>query len=557
MSHKGTQVHDTTRDSVELGKHAANFVPLTPLSFLQRAARVYPDQISVVHGDLRHTWRQTEQRCRQLAAALVAQGVQRGDVVAIMAPNIPALYESHFGVPMAGAVLLALNTRLDVETTAYILNHSKAKVLFYDREYARLVSEVCNRLETPVLLVDIHDSQFPVDNPALTVLEYEDFLAGAPDGFEPVWPLDEWDSISLNYTSGTTGRPKGAVYSHRSAYLNAMGNAVSSGLQINSVYLWTLPMFHCNGWCFPWTMALLAGTNVCLRKVEPKAIFTAIRNHKVRYFCGAPVVLNMMANAPQEDQFVPDWPLLALTGGAAPAAALIANMEKLNIEVEHLYGLTETLGPSVVCSWHEQWNGLPLQERADLKSRIGVIKHTMEDAMAVDPQTKQTVPPDGQTVGELLLRGNTVMKGYLHDPGATAQAFDGGWFHTGDLVVVHPDGYFQVKDRLKDIVISGGENISTIELEGVLYRHPAVLEAAVVAMPDPKWGETPCAFVTLKQGQSATEQDIVSFCRQHLAGFKVPRKIVFSELPKTSTGKVQKYVLRKQAQDMACSGRIT
>lgn len=535
----------------ECMRDAANFLPLSPLNFLVRAAQVYPERVALVHGQMRQTWAQTFDRCRRLASALGKLGVARGDVVAVMAPNIPALYEAHFGVPMAGATLLALNTRLDADTTAYILEHSQARVLLCDREFSTLMASVLPQVSQHITVIDIDDPLYTGGGQTIGQMDYEALLGTADAGFEILWPLDEWDTISLNYTSGTTGRPKGALYAHRSVYLNAMGNMVSAGMRLNSTYLWTLPMFHCNGWCFPWTMAMIAGTNVCLRRVEPKAIFQAIEHNRVEYFCAAPVVLTMLANAPAEHRFRPNWTVQVLTGGAAPPAALIASMAELSIEVGHLYGLTETLGPSVICAWHEQWDDLELQEQARLKSRIGVRKNTLEQAMVVDVQTMQPVPWDGQTIGELVLRGNTVMKGYLKNPEATAQAFKGGWFHTGDLVVVHPDGYFEVKDRLKDIVISGGENISTVEVEGVLYKHPAVLEAAVVAMPHDKWGETPCAFVTLKDGAEVSAQELVGFCRQHLAGFKVPHKIVFADLPKTSTGKIQKFLLRQQARDIA------
>jgi len=536
-------------------REAANFAPLSPLNFLVRAANVYPNRVALVHSDLRQTWAQTYERASRLASALVQLGVNRGDVVAVMAPNIPALYEAHFGVPMAGATLLALNTRLDADTTAYILDHSESKVLLCDREFSDLMGEVLPKLACKITVIDINDPVYDGVGEPLGQMDYEQLLATGDAGFQMIMPTDEWDNISLNYTSGTTGRPKGALYSHRATHLNAMGNMVSTGMRMPSTYLWTLPMFHCNGWCFPWTLAMMAGTNVCLRRVEPKAIFAAIRDHHVEYFCAAPVVLTMLAHARPEHQFKPDWPVEVITGGAAPPAALIAAMAELEIEVTHMYGLTETLGPSVICAWHDEWNALDLHEQARLKSRIGVRKHTMEDARVVDVQTMAPVPWDGTTIGELVMRGNTVMKGYLKNPQATEQAFRGGWFHSGDLVVVHPDGYFEVKDRLKDIVISGGENISTVEVEGVLYRHPAVLEAAVVAMPHDKWGETPCAFVTLKEGAQAQAQDIVTFCREHLAGFKVPHRVVFASLPKTSTGKIQKFVLREQAQKIAAGAQ--
>jgi fatty-acyl-CoA synthase len=537
-------------------RDAANYMPLSPLNFLERAAQVYPNHISVIHAQDRYTWSQTYERCRRLASALVRRGISRGDVVAIMAPNIPATFEAHFGVPMAGATLLTLNTRLDVGTTAYILEHSKARVLFCDREFSGVISQVLQTLEQDLLVIDIDDVCYDGNGHRIGEVEYEALLDSGDPNFEMIMPTDEWDNISLNYTSGTTGRPKGVLYSHRSTYLNAMGNVVSSGMRLQSSYLWTLPMFHCNGWCFTWTLALIAGTNVCLRRVEPKAVFDAIRKHRVEYFCAAPVVLTMLAHAPSEVKFKPDWTVQVITGGAAPPAALIAAMADLRIDVLHMYGLTETLGPSVTCAWHEQWNELPLQEQARLKSRIGVRRNSMEEAKVVDPETMEPVPWDGQTIGELVMRGNTVMKGYLDNPQATQQAFRGGWFHTGDLVVVHPDGYFEVKDRLKDIIISGGENISTVEVEGVLYEHPAIMEAAVVAMPHEKWGETPCAFVTLKDEASASAEEIVAFCREHLAGFKVPHQIVFSALPKTSTGKIQKFVLRDQAKELTTNNAI-
>jgi len=532
---------------LEPARQTANFVPLSPMGFVDRAALVFPNRLSVIHGARCFTWKETAQRARRLASAIAQFGLGRGDVVAIIAPNVPALYESHFGVPMSGATLLTLNTRLDVDTTAYILKHANAKLLLCDSEFAPLIAQVQAHLPQPIAVVDVADDLFDGEVLSVGHCEYESFLAQGDPAFEPLWPVDEWDSISLNYTSGTTGRPKGALYSHRATYLNAMSNMTSMGFRPQSTYLWTLPMFHCNGWCFPWTVAMMAGTNVCLRRVEPKAVFAAIKAYRVDYFCAAPVVLTMLANAPEEHRFKPDWKLEVVTGGAAPPAALIAAMADLSIEVCHQYGLTETLGPSVICAWHPEWDEATLEEQAERKSRIGVRRDGIEGAIVVDPQTMLPVPWDGQTIGELLVRGNTLMKGYLNNPEATEQAFKGGWFHTGDLVVVHPDGYFQVKDRLKDIVISGGENISTVEVEGILYRHPAVLEAAVVAMPHAKWGETPCAFVTLKNGATATADEIRAFCRERLAGFKVPAQIIFTDLPKTSTGKIQKYRLREQA----------
>ncbi|MFC4276884.1 acyl-CoA synthetase [Achromobacter aloeverae] len=531
----------------DLPRNPANHVPLTPLGFLQWAASVYPDHPALVHGaDYRQSWNETWRRCLRMAAALRAWGVGRGDVVAVLAPNIPALYEAHFGVPMAGAVLNALNTRLDASSLAYILGHGEASVLLFDSEYAGLVGEVAGCLASPPRLVRIEDREYRGEHGTLGETDYEQWLARAPADVVPVGPDDEWQAICLNYTSGTTGHPKGVVYHHRGAYLNATGNVLACGMPPHAVYLWTLPMFHCNGWCFPWTLAALAGTSVCLRKVEPTAIFDAIVRHHVGFFCAAPVVLNMLVNAPAAVRRRAPHPVRAMTGGAAPPAAVIEAMEDLGIGVTHLYGLTETYGPSISCAWHDAWDALPLVERAALKSRIGVRKLNVEEVRVVDPALRP-VPADGATLGEIVLRGNTLMKGYLRNPAATADAFAGGWFHSGDLGVVHPDGYIEIKDRIKDIVISGGENISTVEVESVLYRHPDVLEAAVVARPDAVWGETPCAFVTLKEGASCTGEDIVAHCRKHLAAFKIPRTVVFGEIPKTATGKIQKYLLRETA----------
>ncbi|MCD0505699.1 acyl-CoA synthetase [Bordetella petrii] len=529
-----------------LPRNAANHLALTPLGFLQWAADVYPQRSALVHGDRRQSWQATRQRCHQMAAALRAWGVRRGDVVAVLAPNVPALYEAHFGVPMAGAVLNALNTRLDAATLAFILEHGRASVLLFDSEYTGLVRDVLARLAAPPRTVRIEDSEYAGGHGELGDAEYEAWLAAQPADAAWEYPRDEWDSICLNYTSGTTGNPKGVVYHHRGAYLNATGNVLACGMPPQSVYLWTLPMFHCNGWCFPWTMAALAGTSVCLRRVEPAAIFDAIRRHQVGFFCAAPIVLNMLINAPADVQYRATHRVQAMTGGAAPPAAVIQAMEQLGIGVTHLYGLTETYGPSINCAWHDEWDELPLAERAALKARIGVRKLNVEHVQVVDEQLRP-LPADGRSMGEIVLRGNTLMKGYLHNPDATAQAFAGGWFHSGDLGVVHPDGYIEIKDRAKDIVISGGENISTIEVEDVLYRHPAVLEAAVVARPDSTWGETPCAFVTLKDGAPCSADDILQHCRAHLARFKVPRTVVFGPLPKTATGKVQKFLLRDQA----------
>ncbi|MFY3860621.1 acyl-CoA synthetase [Achromobacter xylosoxidans] len=533
-----------------LPRNAANHQPLTPLGFLAWAAAVYPERAALLHGDRSQSWRATYDRCRQMAAALAAWGVRRGDVVAVLAPNTPALYEAHFGVPMAGAVLNALNTRLDARTLAFILEHGGATVLLYDSEYAPLVREVLGHLRAPPRTVRIEDSEYTGPHGDLGDAEYEAWLAAQPADAPWEGPRDEWDNLCLNYTSGTTGNPKGVLYHHRGAYLNATGNVLACGMPPHAVYLWTLPMFHCNGWCFPWTMAALAGTNVCLRRVEPAAIFEAIRRHRVGFFCAAPVVLNMLVNAPADARHRATHRVQAMTGGAAPPAAIIEAMEQLGVGVTHLYGLTETYGPSISCAWHDEWDDRPLAERAALKARIGVRKLNVEAVQVMDA-TMRPVPADGATLGEIMLRGNTLMKGYLHNPDATADAFAGGWFHSGDLAVVHPDGYIEIKDRAKDIIISGGENISTVEIESVLYRHPDVLEAAVVARPDAVWGETPCAFVTLKEGAVCSADDLIAYCREHLARFKTPRTVVFGALPKTSTGKIQKFVLREQAAALA------
>jgi fatty-acyl-CoA synthase len=534
-----------------LDKNPANFVPLTPLTFLERAADVHPDKVALIHGDLRRTWRETCERCRRLASALVRRGVGTGDTVAILAPNTPAMYEAHFGVPMAGAVLNTINIRLDAATIGFILQHGEARVLLVDREFSAVAAEAVQRANSRALVVDIDDALYEPAHPRIGALDYEAFLAEGDPHFQWQLPADEWQAIALNYTSGTTGNPKGVVIHHRGAYLNCFGNAVASAMAGNAVYLWTLPMFHCNGWSFTWTMALLAGTNVCLRRVETRSIFEAIGTHRVTHLCGAPIVLNMMINAPAEERALVDHPLEAMTGGAAPPAAVIARMEEMGIGVTHLYGLTETYGPTVSCAWHDEWDALPLEERARLKSRVGVRKANMEAVTVVDPQTLAPVPRDGETMGEIVMRGNVVMRGYFKNPQATEEAFAGGWYHTGDLGVVHPDGYIQIKDRSKDIIISGGENISSIELEDALYRHPDVLEAAVVARPDERWGETPCAFVDPKPGASLTEAAIIEFCRERLAHFKVPKVVVFGPLPKTATGKIQKFVLRERARQAA------
>jgi fatty-acyl-CoA synthase len=531
----------------DLGKNPANYVPLTPLSFIERSAYVYPDRIAVVHGARRSTWAETYARSRRLASALARRGIGKGDTVAVMLPNIPAMYEAHFGVPMCGAVLNALNTRLDAEAIAFMLRHGEAKLLITDREFSATIEKV----DVKVPIIDVDDPEYSGPGKRLGELEYEDFLKTGDPAYAWHWPEDEWDAISLNYTSGTTGDPKGVVYHHRGAYLNAVCNIVTWSMPQHAVYLWTLPMFHCNGWTFPWSMAAYAGTNVCLRRVEAERIFSLIKQHKVTHYCGAPIVHSMLINAPEELKRGIDHKVHGMVAAAAPPAAMIEGMERMGFDITHVYGLTEVYGPATVCAKHEEWKALDIGERARLNGRQGV-RYLMQDGLSVmDPQTMTPVPADGETMGEIMFRGNITMKGYLKNAKATEAAFAGGWFHSGDLAVMHPDGYVKIKDRSKDIIISGGENISSLEVEDVLYRHPAVLAAAVVARPDEKWGETPCAFVELKAGAAVSEFDLIRFCREHLARFKVPRAVVFGELPKTSTGKIQKFMLREKARSAA------
>ena len=529
-----------------LDKNEANFVPLSPLSFLERSATVFPLRVAVVYGPVRQTWGQTYERCRRLASALAQKGVGRGDTVAAMLPNVPAMFEAHFGVPMTGAVLNTLNTRLDAEAIAFMLRHGQAKVLLTDREFSTVIGKALEMLgQQRPLVIEVEDESAPA-GAAQGSITYEQFVAGGDPEF--VWhlPLDEWDAIALNYTSGTTGNPKGVVTHHRGAYLNATSNVVTWAMPHHAVYLWTLPMFHCNGWCFPWTMALNAGTSVCLRRVDPALIFPLIREHQVTHLCGAPIVYSMLIHAPAELRSGISHTVQGLIAGAAPPAAVIEGCEQIGIDITHVYGLTEVYGPAAVCAKQPQWAELGLAERAMLNGRQGVAYPLQESVRVLDPETLQPVPADGETMGEIFFRGNIVMKGYLKNPQATAEAFAGGWFHTGDLAVTHPDGYIKIKDRSKDIIISGGENISSLEVEDALCRHPAVMLAAVVAQPDPKWGEVPCAFVELKPGAQALESDLVEHCRGLLARFKVPKKVVFGELPKTSTGKIQKFMLRDQ-----------
>jgi len=530
----------------DLDRNAANFTALSPLSFLARTAAVYPDRLAIVHGALRQTWQQTYTRCRQLASALTQRGIGLGDTVAVMLPNTPPMIEAHFGVPMTGAVLNSLNTRLDAESIAFMLMHGGAKILITDREFSNSISRALSLMQNPPQVIDVDDPLAP-PGALLGEMEYEQFVATGDPQFAWQGPSDEWQAIGLNYTSGTTGNPKGVVVHHRGAYLNAVGNILTWGMPQHAVYLWTLPMFHCNGWCFPWTMAANAGVNVCLRKVDPALIFDAIRDHHVTHYCGAPIVHQTLINAPIELRAGITHTVHCLVAGAAPPAAILEGMARMGFAITHVYGLTEVYGPAAVCAKHAAWEELSLPEQAQRNSRQGV-PYVVQEAMTVrDPQTMQPVPADGETMGEIMFRGNITMKGYLKNAQATAEAFAGGWFHTGDLAVMHPDGYVKIKDRSKDIIISGGENISSIEVEDVLYRHPAVMAAAVVAQPDPKWGETPCAFIELKAQSEVTETQIIEFCREHLARFKVPKRVVFGVLPKTSTGKIQKFQLREQA----------
>ncbi len=531
----------------DLARNPANFRPLTPLDFPRWAAAVYPDKTAVIHGDLRFTYRRFYERCRRLASVLARRGVKAGDVVAVMAPNVPALLEAHFGVPMAGAVLNALNVRSDAKTIAFILDHGEAKVLIADREFSPVVKEALVLVKTLPVVIDIDDA-LGQEGELLGEMDYEAFLGEGDPDFAWAPPADEWRAISLNYTSGTTGNPKGVVYHHRGAYLNAVGNVLMFGLNRRSVYLWTLPMFHCNGWTYPWAVTAAAATHVCLRKVDPALIFPMIKEHRVTHLCGAPIVLNLLIHAPDHVKVAFDHRVEVATGGAAPPSAVIAAMERLGFNVTHLYGLTETFGPATVCAQQEEWSTLDLAGRAAKNARQGVVYPTLGELIIGDPTTCAPHPADGETMGELLVRGHTVMKGYLKNPSASEEAFKGGWLHTGDLGVLHPDGYVEVKDRAKDIIISGGENISSLEVEDVLYRHPAVMEAAVVAKPDEKRGETPCAFVALKpDSPDVSAEGIIAWCRDNLAHYKCPRRVVFGPLPKTATGKIQKFVLRQRA----------
>ena len=542
-------------NDTDLPKNAANFAALTPVDFMRRAADVYPNRTAVIHGKIRRTWAQTYARSMQLAHALLGLGVQKGDTVTVMLANTPEMVECHFGVPVIGAMLNTLNTRLDAHSLVYMLDHAQSKVVIVDREFSKVMKEALLNAKVKPIVIDVNDSEYDGAGDLIGAHEYEALLAKSSS--DPiVFTGDEWDAMSLNYTSGTTGEPKGVVYHHRGAYLNAVSNILEWDLPAHPTYLWTLPMFHCNGWCFPWTIAARAGVNVCLRKVTPEGVFGAIRDHGVTHFCGAPIVHSMLVNAPEElkKQGMANAKPQAngalvqgMVAGAAPSATLIESMEKLGITLTHVYGLTEVYGPCTICAPQEDWKGLPAADRAVYHARQGVRYHLQADADVIDPQTLQPVPRDGETIGEIVLRGNICMKGYLRNPKATEEAFAGGWFHTGDLGVRYPDGYIKIKDRSKDVIISGGENISSIEIEDVLYKHPAVMAVAVVAKPHPKWGETPCAFVELKPGATVTAEELVKHCKAHLPGFKVPGAIEFGDLPKTSTGKIQKFELRKRS----------
>ncbi|WP_175945574.1 acyl-CoA synthetase [Caballeronia sp. BCC1704] len=534
-----------------LPKTAANYAALTPLTFIERAACVYPTRLAVVHGDVRRTWAETYARTRRLASALASRGIGLGDTVAAMLPNTPEMVEAHFGVPMTGAVLNTLNTRLDAATLAFMLTHGEAKAIIVDREFSAVVKKALANVPQPLIVIDVDDPQYTGEGERIGEIDYETLLASGDPAYQWSPPSDEWNAICLNYTSGTTGNPKGVVYHHRGAYANAVSNILEWDMPKHAVYLWTLPMFHCNGWCFPWTVAARAGVNVCLRKIDAKTIFDLIRSERVTHYCGAPIVQNLLVNAPDDMKAGIAHKVHAMVAGAAPPAAMIEGMERLGFELTHVYGLTEVYGPATVCAQQAEWSMLDIGERARLNARQGVRYH-LQDAVSVrDPLTMEPVPADGESIGEIMFRGNITMKGYLKNASATEEAFRGGWFHSGDLAVMYPDGYVRIKDRSKDIIISGGENISSIEVEDALYRHPAVLAVAVVAKPDARWGETPCAFVELKAGAEASAEELIAHCKTLLAGFKVPRAIEFCELPKTSTGKIQKFELRKRAGSVA------
>ena len=543
---------DTNSNPFELhlDKNNANYAPLSPITFLERAATIHPDHTAWVHGNARMDYAGFFKRSRQLASALHRRGIGKGDVVSVMLPNVPSMLEVHYGVPMVGAVIHSINTRLDPAIIAFQLDHAQSKVLIVDTEYAAVMKEALELASIDPVIVQYEDPEFPQEGPYIAELNYDGLVSEGDEAF--VWPGidDEWDAIALNYTSGTTGDPKGVVYHHRGAYLMGYANVISAGLGMYPVYLWTLPMFHCNGWCFPWSLSVVYGTHICLRAVRAKPIYEAMADHGVTHLCGAPIVMSTLLNAPAGDKRALPHTVQFITAAAPPPEAVLAGMAKAGFNVTHVYGLTETYGPAVVNEWKAEWNELDDHDRAAKKARQGVRYPALEGLSVLNPRTMEPVPDDGETIGEVMFRGNIVMKGYFRNEGATNQSFYDGWFHSGDLGVMHPDGYIQIKDRSKDIIISGGENISSIEVEDALYKHPDVEAAAVVARPDDKWGETPCAFVELTPGHETTAEDLISWCREHLAHFKVPKTIIFEELPKTSTGKIQKYVLRKRAQHL-------
>ena len=532
--------------NTDLPRNPANYQPLTPLTFLERAASVFPDHTAIIHGDLRRSYAEFYARSRQLASALTQHNIGRGDTVSVMLANTPAMLECHYGVPMCQAVLHAINTRLDAAVIAFQLDHAEAKIVIVDREFMPVMQDALDRTTVKPLLIQYDDPEYGEPKIDLGALDYDDFVAAGDADFAWLMPQDEWDAISINYTSGTTGNPKGVVYHHRGAYLLAQGNALTTSMGKHAVYLWTLPMFHCNGWCFPWTLSAISGTHVCLRQVRDEPIWDALARHHVTHLCGAPIVMSLIIAAGDKVKRQLGHIVEFFTAAAPPPQQVLADMKQAGFNVTHLYGLTEVYGPAVVNDWHNEWDDLPLADQAALKARQGVRYLALEQFDVIDPASMQPVPRDGETLGEVMFRGNVVMKGYFKNPTASAEAFAGGWFHSGDLGVIHPDGYVQLKDRSKDIIISGGENISSIEVEDALYRHPAVAMAAVVAMPHEKWGETPCAFIELADGASATTEDLRNWCHQQLAGFKVPGKFVFAPIPKTSTGKIQKFVLREQ-----------